>query len=36
VGPAGVDSKTRTDVSGTHDTDLALVRAFHEAAKGAC
>jgi phosphoribosylanthranilate isomerase len=35
VGPAGVESKPRTDVSGTHDKDLALVRAFHEAARAA-
>jgi len=33
VGPAGVDSKTKTDRAGTHAKDLAKVRAFVEAAK---
>lgn len=33
VHPAGVDSKTRTDVSGTHIKDLARVRAFVMAAR---
>jgi phosphoribosylanthranilate isomerase len=32
VGPAGVDSKTRTDVQGSHAKDLDKVRRFHEAA----
>lgn len=35
VRPAGVDSKTRTDISGSHAKDLARVRAFHKAAKQA-
>ncbi|WP_244429942.1 hypothetical protein [Bradyrhizobium liaoningense] len=35
VGPAGVDSKTRTDKEGTHAKDLARVRLFHEAAQAA-
>ncbi len=35
VGPAGVDSKTRTDKEGTHAKDLARVRLFHEAARAA-
>ncbi len=35
VRPAGVDSKTKTDISGSHAKDLARVRAFHEAAKQA-
>jgi phosphoribosylanthranilate isomerase len=33
VGPAGVDSKTKTDREGTHGKDLAKVRAFDRAAK---
>jgi phosphoribosylanthranilate isomerase len=33
VAPAGVDSKTRTDVEGSHAKDLDTVRRFHEAAK---
>lgn len=33
VGPAGVDSKTRTDRDGSHEKDLARVRRFHEAAR---
>jgi phosphoribosylanthranilate isomerase len=33
VGPAGVDSKTKTDVPGTHTKDLQRVRAFIAAAK---
>jgi phosphoribosylanthranilate isomerase len=32
VRPAGVDSKTRTDKSGSHTKDLDRVRLFHEAA----
>jgi phosphoribosylanthranilate isomerase len=35
VGPAGVDSKTRTDCDGSHAKDLERVRRFHEAARGA-
>jgi phosphoribosylanthranilate isomerase len=35
VRPAGVDSKTRTDVPGTHRKDLARVGAFLRAAKAA-
>jgi phosphoribosylanthranilate isomerase len=35
VRPAGVDSKTRTDRGSTHAKDLALVEAFHRAAKRA-
>jgi phosphoribosylanthranilate isomerase len=33
VRPAGVDSKTRTDVGGIHTKDLAKVAAFNKAAK---
>jgi phosphoribosylanthranilate isomerase len=33
VGPAGVDSKTKTDRGDTHTKDLEKVRAFHQAAK---
>jgi len=33
VGPAGVDSKTKTDRAGTHAKDLEKVRAFVEAAR---
>jgi len=32
VGPAGVDSKTRTDRDGSHAKDLDRVRRFHELA----
>lgn len=32
VRPAGVDSKTRTDIGDTHRKDLPLVAAFHRAA----
>lgn len=32
VGPAGVDSKTRTDQDGSHAKDLHRVRRFHETA----
>ena len=35
VRPAGVDSKTRTDRSGTHSKDLDRVRRFHRAAQAA-
>lgn len=35
VRPAGVDSKTKTDRSGSHAKDLELVRQFHEAAQAA-
>jgi phosphoribosylanthranilate isomerase len=35
VQPAGVDSKTRTDLGDTHTKDLTKVAAFNEAAKGA-
>jgi len=35
VGPAGVDSKTRTDQGETHTKDLVKVRLFHEAAREA-
>lgn len=35
VRPAGVDSKTRTDVDGGHAKDLDKVRRFHLAAKAA-
>jgi phosphoribosylanthranilate isomerase len=35
VRPAGVDSKTKTDVPGTHRKDAARVAAFLRAAKGA-
>lgn len=35
VGPAGVDSKTRTDQEGSHHKDLDKVRRYHEAAKEA-
>jgi len=35
VGPAGVDSKTKTDRDGAHSKDLHRVRRFHEAAKAA-
>ena len=33
VRPAGVDSKTRTDIPGSHAKDLERVRRFHAAAK---
>lgn len=33
VRPAGVDSKTMTDLDGSHQKDLDRVRRFHEAAK---
>ncbi|MBB5753134.1 phosphoribosylanthranilate isomerase [Prosthecomicrobium pneumaticum] len=33
VRPAGVDSKTRTDIDGGHAKDLDKVRRYHEAAK---
>lgn len=33
VRPAGVDSKTKTDIKGSHAKDLARVRAFHKAAR---
>ena len=33
VGPAGVDSKTKTDIAGSHAKDLGRVRRFLEAAK---
>jgi len=36
VRPAGVDSKTKTDCSGSHAKDLELVRRFHAAAQAAC
>jgi len=35
VRPAGVDSKTRTDLPGSHAKDLSRVRSFHAAAKTA-
>lgn len=35
VRPAGVDSKTKTDVDGGHDKDLQKVRQYHLAAKAA-
>jgi phosphoribosylanthranilate isomerase len=35
VQPAGVDSKTRTDLGDTHTKDLTKIAAFNEAAKGA-
>jgi phosphoribosylanthranilate isomerase len=35
VGPAGVDSKTRTDRDGSHAKDLDRVRRFREAARAA-
>jgi phosphoribosylanthranilate isomerase len=35
VGPAGVDSKTKTDREGSHAKDLERVRRFHEAARRA-
>lgn len=35
VRPAGVDSKTKTDRSGTHAKDLEKVRRFHAAARAA-
>ncbi len=35
VRPAGVDSKTKTDVASTHAKDLEKVREFHLAAKAA-
>lgn len=35
VRPAGVDSKTKTDIPGTHAKDIARVRNFHEAARRA-
>ncbi|TMJ17759.1 MAG: phosphoribosylanthranilate isomerase [Alphaproteobacteria bacterium] len=34
VRPAGVDSKTQTDLGSTHTKDLAKVAAFNKAAKG--
>jgi phosphoribosylanthranilate isomerase len=34
VGPAGVDSKTKTDFPNTHSKDLTKVNAFNKAAKG--
>lgn len=34
VRPAGVDSKTKTDVEGTHEKDVEKVRAFVAAARG--
>lgn len=33
VRPAGVDSKTKTDIPGSHAKDLSAVRRFHNAAK---
>lgn len=33
VGPAGVDSKTKTDKDGSHAKDLERVRRFYEAAR---
>jgi phosphoribosylanthranilate isomerase len=33
VGPAGVDSKTKTDCDGSHAKDFERVRRFHEAAR---
>jgi phosphoribosylanthranilate isomerase len=33
VGPAGVDSKSKTDCGGSHAKDLELVRRFHAAAQ---
>lgn len=33
VGPAGVDSKTKTDRDGSHAKDLERVRRFHESAR---
>jgi phosphoribosylanthranilate isomerase len=35
VRPAGVDSKTRTDIGDTHMKDLEKVRLFHDAARAA-
>jgi phosphoribosylanthranilate isomerase len=35
VGPAGVDSKTKTDRNGSHTKDLAKVRRFHANAHAA-
>ena len=35
VHPAGVASKTRTDIPGTHDKDIERCRQFHERAKAA-
>lgn len=35
VGPAGVDSKTKTDKGDTHTKDLEKVRRFHAAARAA-
>ena len=35
VRPAGVDSKTRTDLGETHTKDLEKVRRFHAAARAA-
>jgi len=35
VKPAGVDSKTRTDLGDSHTKDLGKVAAFNKAAKGA-
>jgi phosphoribosylanthranilate isomerase len=32
--PAGVDSKTKTDLDGSHAKDLVRVRRFHELARG--
>lgn len=32
--PAGVDSKTKTDLDGSHAKDLLRVRRFHELARG--
>jgi phosphoribosylanthranilate isomerase len=32
--PAGVDSKTKTDLDGSHAKDLDRVRRFHEVARG--
>jgi phosphoribosylanthranilate isomerase len=33
VRPAGVDSKTKTDIGNTHAKDLTKVQAFNRAAK---
>jgi phosphoribosylanthranilate isomerase len=35
VGPAGVDSKTKTDRNGSHTKDLDAVRRFHATARAA-
>ena len=35
VRPAGVDSKTKTDIAGSHAKDIEAVRRFHAAAKAA-